>query len=53
MEVAGELRLIVAVSVDASARIAGEEKVFATGAANVGDVIGADIMLSNITLGSL
>ena len=53
VEVIGGLRLIVAVSVDAEARIDGEGERFATGATNVGDVVGADIMRSNITLGSL
>ena len=47
MEVTGELRLIVTVSVD------GEGERFTTGAANVGDVVVGDIMRSNITLGSL
>ena len=51
MEVTGELRLIVVVSVDAGARIDGEGERFATGATNVGDIVGADIMRSNITLG--
>ena len=53
MEVIGGLRLIVAVSVDAEARIDGEGERFATDATNVGDVVGADIMRSNVTLGSL
>ena len=53
MEVIGGLRLIVAVSVDAEARIDGEGEIFATDATNVGDVVGADIMRSNVTLGSL
>ena len=53
MEVTGELKLIVAVSVDAGARIDGVGESCATGATNVGDVVGADIMRSNITLGSL
>ena len=44
MEVIGGLRLIVAVSVDAEARIDGEGERFATGATIVGDVVGADIM---------
>ena len=51
MEVTGELRLIVAVSVYVGARIDGEGERFATGATNVGDIVGADIMRSNITLG--
>ena len=53
MEVTGEVRLIVVVSTDADTRIDGEGERFATGATNVGDVVGADIMRSNITLGSL
>ena len=53
MEVTGELRLIVAVSVDGGARVDWEGERFATGATNVGDVVGADIMRSNVTLGSL
>ena len=53
MEVTSELRLIVVVSVDAGVKIDGEGERFATGATNVGDVVGADIMRSNITLGSL
>ena len=53
MEVTGKLRLIVAVSVDAGARIDGEGESSATGATNIGDVVGVDIMGSNITLGSL
>ena len=52
MEVTSELRLIVVVSVDAGVKIDGEGERFATGATNVGDV-GADIIRSNITLGSL
>ena len=46
MEVTGELRLIVAVSVDAGARIDEEGERFAKGATNVGDVVGAAIMRS-------
>ena len=53
MEVTGELRLIVAVSVDAGARTDEEGERSATGATNVGDVVSAEIMRSNITLGSL
>ena len=53
MEVTGEVRLIVAVSIDAGARIDGEGERIATGVTNVGDVVGADIIRSNITLGSL
>ena len=53
MEVTGELMLIVAVSVNADTKIDGEGERFATGATNVGDVVSADIMRSNITLGSL
>ena len=53
MEVIVGIRLIVAVSVDAEARIDGEGERFATGATIVGDVVGADIMQSNITIGSL
>ena len=53
VEVTGELRLIVAVSVDAGARIDGDGERSATGATNVGDFAGADIMRSNIALGSL
>ena len=53
VEITGELRLIVAASVDAGARIDGERKRSATGATNIGDVVRADIMRSNITLGSL
>ena len=53
MEVIVGIRLIVAVSVDAEARIDGEGERFATDATNVGDVVGADIMRSNVTLGSL
>ena len=45
--------LIVAVSVNAGTKIDGEGERFATGATNVGDVVSADIMRSNITLGSL
>ena len=44
MKVTGELRLIVAVSVDACVRIDGQRERFATGATNFGDVVGADIM---------
>ena len=46
MEVTGELRLIVAASVVAGARIDGERKRSATGATNVADVVRADIMRS-------
>ena len=53
MKVTGELRLIVAASADAGARIDGERKRSATGATNVACVVRADIMRSNITLGSL
>ena len=53
MEVTAELMLIVAVSVNARTKIDGQVERFATGATNVGDVVSADIMRSNITLGSL
>ena len=53
MEVSGELRLIVAVSVNAGTKIDREGERSATGATNVGDVASADIMRSNITLGPL
>ena len=53
MEVTGELRLIVAVTVDAGTKINKEGERFVTGATNAGDVVGADIMQSKITLGSL
>ena len=53
VEVTGELRLIVAVSVDAGTRIDGDGERSATGVTNVGDFAGADIMRSNIALGSL
>ena len=46
MEVTGELRLIVAASVVAGARIDGERKRSAAGATNVADVVRADIMRS-------
>ena len=53
VEVTGELRLTVAVSVDAGTYEDGEGKRFATSVAKVGDIVGADIMQSNIILGSL
>ena len=53
MEVTSELRLIVAVSVDAGTRIDGKAESLATGATNVGGVVNADIMRSNTELGSL
>ena len=53
VEVTGELKLIVAVSVDAGARIDVEGERCGAGATNVGDVVRARIMRSNITLGSL
>ena len=48
MEVTGELRLIVAVSVDAGARIDGEGERSDTGATNVGDVVHAVILCDQI-----
>ena len=53
MEVTGELRLIVAVSVEAGTRIDGKAERFATGATNIKGVVSADIMRSNTALGSL
>ena len=53
VEVTGELRPIVALSVDAGAWIDGKAERFATGATNIRGVVSADIMRSNTALGSL
>lgn len=51
MEVAGELTLTVAAGVDAHIEIDREGEGFATKATKVGDVVGAEIMRSKVTLG--
>ena len=51
MKVTGELTLTVAVGVDAHIETDREGEGFATKATKVGDVVGAEIMRSKVTLG--
>ena len=53
MEVTGKLRLIVVVSIDAGTKKDEEGERFASGAINVGNVAGAEIMRSTVMFGSL
>ena len=53
VELTAELSLTVTVSAEAGTETIGEEKGFAAGATKLVDVVGAKIMPSKLTLGSL